>query len=562
MLTQLGIRNFVLAERIDLAFTTGLAAFTGETGAGKSILLDALALLCGGRFDPATVRTGAVEALLTATFDLPLTHPVFAVLKEAGVEDENGTLLLRRILGADGRSKAFINDVPASIGLLKQVGSLLVDIHGQFDTLGLLDEKAARGLLDAFGKHDILLDRVAKNCTTWRAAKTDLEGLHANREAQLREAEYLDAALKELYDLNPQTGEEDLLLTKRKQVQNKQATQAAYGEALAYLEDEQGVLMLLHRTARVLEKLGDKADDEIIKTTLPLLAEAHEKANEATAQLQNIIYSARHADDEETLDDRLYALRTLARKHNVRCDDLVALIPQFEANRQAIGNVDQEIAKAEKALHVAQLAYNDQATELSKARQGAAQKLQRQVQAELAPLKLAKAKFTVEVEALPAGSDPQLHGLDEVRFMVQANEGLKAGPLSKVASGGELSRFMLALKLVLGASSPVTTLVFDEIDSGMGGSTAAAIGSRLAELGKKRQSLIVTHAPQVAAYATTHLVVRKQTKAGTTTSHVETLPNREARAEELARMLAGQNLSAEARGAANKLLEEAQAVAA
>jgi DNA repair protein RecN (Recombination protein N) len=549
MLLGLAIRDIVLIDRLDLAFAPGLSVLTGETGAGKSILLDALGLALGARADAGLLRRGAAQASVTAEFDLPPRHPAAALLAEQGLEVE-GNLLLRRQIGADGRSRAFINDQPVGVGLLRQIGDGLVEIVGQFEQHGLLDPATHGEMLDAHGGHD-----TASTAAAWRAwqeASAARAAAEAEIEAARRDEAYLRHAAEELAAIKPEPGEEAGLAEQRSLMMHR----AKLGEALeAALEDlggQRGGETLLNQARRRLDRISDKAGGRL-DPAVAALDRAQAELTEAVEQLNRL---ARDLDADprrlEKLEERLFALRDLARKHNVAVDDLAALAERFDAQLARLDDRSGALAGLGKAEALARQAYIDAAERLSAARRKTATKLDKAVLAELAPLKLEKAGFATRLERL---AEPQWgpRGQDRMAFEVATNPGAAPGPIGRIASGGELARFLLALKVVLAASGSAPTMVFDEVDSGIGGATAAAVGERLARLSRSRQLLVVTHSPQVAAQATHHWRVEKSRgKAGNLTGVVAL--DGPARREEIARMLSGATVSDEARAAADRLI--------
>ncbi len=549
MLLGLAIRDIVLIDRLDLAFAPGLSVLTGETGAGKSILLDALGLALGARADAGLLRRGAAQASVTAEFDLPPRHPAAALLAEQGLEVE-GNLLLRRQIGADGRSRAFINDQPVGVGLLRQIGDGLVEIVGQFEQHGLLDPATHGEMLDAHGGHD-----TAGTAAAWRAwqeASAARAAAEAEIEAARRDEAFLRHAAEELAAIKPEPGEEAGLAEQRSLMMHR----AKLGEALeAALEDlggQRGGETLLNQARRRLDRISDKAGGRL-DPAVAALDRAQAELTEAVEQLNRL---ARDLDADprrlEKLEERLFALRDLARKHNVAVDDLAALAERFDAQLARLDDRSGALAGLAKAEVLARQAYIDAAERLSATRRKTAAKLDKAVLAELAPLKLEKASFATRLERL---AEPQWgpRGQDRIAFEVATNPGAAPGPIGRIASGGELARFLLALKVVLAGSGSAPTMVFDEVDSGIGGATAAAVGERLARLSAKRQLLVVTHSPQVAAQATHHWRVEKSSgKAGNLTGVVAL--DGPARREEIARMLSGATVSDEARAAADRLI--------
>ncbi len=557
MLQSLSIRDVVLIERLDLAFGPGLAALTGETGAGKSILLDSLGLALGARAEAGLVRAGAGQAIVVAGFAPDAAHPAYATLAEHGIAAE-GEIVLRRVVGADGKSRAFVNDEPVGVALLRRVGATLVEVQGQHDQVGLADASTHAALLDAFGVPAAVRTRVAAAHATLRQTVTELEQAREAIAAAAREEEWLRHAVDELATLAPEEGEEDALAAERQRMQQGERRAEAVAAALAELtpRDRRSASPAqgLRAAARALQRLPGPQDE-----AAPALA-AIERAEEAVAEAETLLQ--RLANDAETdprrleqTEERLFALRAAARKHAVAVVELPGLLASLRERLAALdAGVDRIEALTRRAAE-ARATYAEAARELSAARRAAAAKLDKAVAKELAPLRLDKAVFTTEIAALPETSWGA-HGADAVQFLVATNPGQPAGPLGRIASGGELSRLMLALKVVLARGSPVPTLVFDEVDSGIGGATAAAVGERLARVADRLQVLVVTHSPQVAARAAVHFRVSKAAAKGSTATRVERLEEA-ARREEIARMLAGETVTDAARAAADSLLAAA-----
>lgn len=551
MLVALSIRDVVLIEKLSLTFRRGLCVLTGETGAGKSILLDALGLALGARADSGLVRHGADQASVTAEFELSGDHPAFALLKEQGL-DPDDRLVVRRTVSTDGRSRAWVNDQAVGVGLLKRLGEELVEVHGQFDTHGLLNPQTHRGVLDAYAKLDIQAAQVAAAHRAWR----QVEDARANAAAEIARAraeeEYLRHAVAELDTLSPRPGEEEELAETRAVLMHREKLVDAMNAAFAELSGDRGVERALASASRVLARIADKAAGKL-DAAIDALDRAANEAAEAVAALQ-----AASADMDldpaalEKLEERLFALRAAARKHSVDVDGLAALRQDFAGRLALIEDQGDLLARLAREAETARASYRKAADALSAGRREAAKRLDKAVAAELPPLKLEKARFQTTVEALEE-ADWGPHGIDRVAFQVATNPGAPAGALNKIASGGELARFMLALKVVLAQTGTVGTLVFDEVDTGIGGAVAAAVGERLAALGQVRQVLVVTHSPQVAARGSVHLKVQKSTKRDVVTTGVAELDGDERR-EEIARMLSGATVTPEARAAADSLI--------
>ncbi|AGH98601.1 DNA repair protein RecN [Micavibrio aeruginosavorus] len=553
MLVTLTIRNIVLIDQLTVGFDHGFCALTGETGAGKSILLDSLGLALGARSDSGLVRKGQDQASVTAEFHIDSKHAVLTLLNEQGIAADD-TLILRRVLGADGRSRAFINDQPVGVGLLKQVGDQLVEIHGQFDTHGLLDPTTHRDLLDDYAglHHDV---RVLKSLwDIWSDARAALKTAQIEAEKARAEEEYLRHSVAELDKLNPEEGEEDALLTIRETMKHKAHVLSALDEAWQAISSDDGAEMRIAAAARVVTRIGDKAPASI-DPVLAALDNAASALQDAVRDIESMTSSLSDGDMSlEAAEDRLYALRGAARKFGCRPDDLPRLHAEMAEKLRLADRTDDILADLMKAVDAARAKYKTAAQKISDARAKAAKKMDTLVAAELPPLKLDKARFFTRVDAV---DDEQLWGptgMDRVQFLVATNPGADPGPLNKIASGGEMARFMLALKVVMADTGAAHTLIFDEVDTGIGGSTADAVGERLARLSGQKQILVVTHSPQVAARANHHLIVMKSGGADLTTKIIP-LDELAERREEIARMLSGATITTEARAAADKLLE-------
>jgi len=559
MLSTLSIRDVVLIERLDLSFNVGLTVLTGETGAGKSILLDSLGLALGARAEAGLVRPGAEQASVTACFAPPPGHPVAALLADQGLvaDDE---VVLRRVLTKDGRSRAFINDQPVGVALLRRAGALLVEVQGQHEQIGLADAAGHAALLDAFGVSRTLRDSTAANWRSWRNAVMALDAAReAIAEAERDEA-WLRHAVEELAGLAPQENEEERLAQDRQRLQQGERRAEAIAAALAELTPRDrrhsGPAAALRGASRALQRLVTPAQPEASNPAAPALA-ALERAEEALAEAETFLTrlaSEAEADPRllEQAEERLFALRAVARKHAVPVTELPALFDKLCSRLAALETGAAEVTALEQAVHAAREAYRQSAALLGEARRTAAAKLDRAVAKELPPLRLDKARFHVEVAAL-AEADWGPGGANQVGFLIATNPGQELGPLGRIASGGELSRLMLALKVVLSSGSPVPTLVFDEVDADVGGATAAAVGERLSRVAERVQVLVVTHSPQVAARGRAHLLVSKQAARGRTATRVDQLDVSKRR-EEIARMLAGETVTEAARAAADDLL--------
>jgi DNA repair protein RecN (Recombination protein N) len=556
MLLGLTIRDVVLIDRLSLAFRPGLCVLTGETGAGKSILLDALGLALGRRADAALVRPGAEQAVVSAEFMVTPNHPAAAILAEAGIAtDLSGSIVVRRTLGADGRSRGFVNDEPTSIGLLRALGDSLVEIQGQGEQHGLLDPATHRELLDALSDADIA--GLAAAWRAWRDARNAAEEAARALAANRAEEDLLRHEHAELDALASEADEEDRLVARRVLLQNAERLGETIGEAVGEIDGEGGALQALARALRRLTRAADRAQgllDGAVAAAERAAAETEEALGALTTAAQALELDPRAL---EQVEERLFSLRAMARKHSVGVADL-PLLREKIAERLALIDAGAEDAIAwEKKATALRDAYLAMATKVSKAREKAAKRLDAAVAAELKPLRLDKARFRTVLTPL-AEAEWSEHGSERVNFEVATNPGAPFGPLARIASGGELSRFMLALKLVLAGVSSVPTLIFDEVDSGIGGAVAAAVGERLQRLGASLQVLVVTHSPQVAARGAHHWRVAKLEAQRNAVTRVEELdPDR--RQEEIARMLSGSTITAEARAAAASLIAGARA---
>ena len=556
MLTGLSIREVVLIERLDLSFGPGLTVLTGETGAGKSILLDSLGLALGARAESGLVRTGAEQASVTASFAPPSNHPVLALLTEQGIalEDE---IIIRRVVTRDGRSRATVNDQAVGVALLRQIGAHLVEIQGQGDQMGLANPAQHAPLLDQFGVTPVVRGAVTIAWRLWRDAGQALQAAqNAIAEAQ-REEEWLRHAADELNTLAPRLGEEDQLATERQRLQQNERRVEAITAALSEIAPKDrrnaGPAATLRSAARALQKLAAPETDN---PAAPAMA-ALDRAEEALAEAETLLSRLAHDADSdprqlEAAEERLFALRAAARKFAVPVVELPALLATYKARLAALDSGTAALATLEQAAAAARTAYVQAAAALTTARTAAAGALEEAVTAELPPLRLDRARFVVALTPL----EPErwgAAGAETVRFLIATNPGQAPGALDKIASGGELSRLMLALKVVLSRGGTVPTLVFDEVDSGVGGATAAAVGDRLARVAEGVQVLVVTHSPQVAARGAQHLRVQKQAGSGRAETQVVPLGTQERR-EEIARMLAGETVTEAARAAADSLL--------
>ncbi|MGQ0559368.1 MAG: DNA repair protein RecN [Sphingosinicella sp.] len=550
MLTRLSVRDVVLIEALDIDFAAGLGVLTGETGAGKSILLDAIGLALGTRADSGLVRKGQKQAAVSASFELPNDHPALALLDDNGLEGERGEpLIIRRTVKADGGSRAFVNDQPVSAGLLRELGGLLVEIHGQHDDRGLLNPRGHRALLDTFGR----IDKSAAGASWERLRALEAELAEARRtieEAQ-RDREWLRHALGEIEALDPQPGEEEQLAGIRAAMQ----AGARIGDELDAIDrlvaGSEGALTQMRQATRRLDRIG--GEHEQLAQALAALDRALTEGGEA----EDALARAREAlaFDPQRLDQaeaRLFEIRGLARKHRVEPDALASLRDELAAKLDAIESGEDRLRALESDAAAARKAYDEAAAALREQRKAAAARLDKAVAAELKPLRLDFAQFETSL----SDAEPSAAGRDRVEFLVSTNPGAPFGPLARIASGGELSRFILALKVALAERKEVRTMIFDEVDRGVGGAVASAVGERLARLAGAGQVLVVTHSPQVAARGARHLLIEKSHDGLVTRTGVQLLDEARRR-EEIARMLSGARITEEARAQASRLLEAA-----
>jgi DNA repair protein RecN (Recombination protein N) len=546
MLRGLHIHNMLLIDRLELEFQPGLNVLTGETGAGKSILLDSLGFVLGWRGRADLVRQGADQGEVTAWFDLPGSHPAFDVLRAAEMPADDGELILRRTNTPDGRKTAFVNDRRCSGEILRQLSDVLVELHGQHDDRGLLDPKGHRALLDDFAGIDLTKLRAA-----WRAAATarkELEQARAALAEAEKDADYLRHSVAELDDLAPEPGEEQALDAQRRLMQSSEKIRediAKAGEAIG----QNGADGLIGDAMRWLDGVVDKAEGRLDEP-LAALGRAMSELSDAQIGVEDCLNALDFNPLElEQAEERLFAIRALARKHGVAPDDLSGFADDMRRKLQAIDTGADHLKDLTAAVKLAEAGYAEAAQAVSAARKAAAKRLDSAMAAELAPLKMERAVFATEISPADPGPD----GTDQVVFTVATNPGAPAGPINRVASGGELSRFLLALKVCLTAQDTGLTMIFDEIDRGVGGATADAVGKRLSALAEGAQVLVVTHSPQVAAKGDHQWLVAKSVTDEVTTSTVQKL-SQDDRTDEIARMLAGEHITAEARAAAAALL--------
>ncbi|MEO8757921.1 MAG: DNA repair protein RecN [Devosia sp.] len=554
MLSALSVRNIVLIDQLDIGLEGGLTALTGETGAGKSILLDALTLALGGRGDASLVRNGADSGQVVAIMQLPVEHPARVLLRENEIADD-ADLIMRRVQYADGRTRAFINDQPVGAALMQEIGSRLIEIHGQHDDRALVDAGTHRALLDAFGGLEADAELVRRAHATLTAAAAAVASQRAMiAEAAARE-DYAQHVVAELADLAPEAGEEDGLADKRQRLMQLEKAHDEIRDADEILGGPNAPAPALSGLMRRLMRKAD-AGMSLFQPLIDALDQSL-TALDVTAEAVQTLKREMAFDPAELehVEGRLFALRAAARKHHVIVDELGGVLAKYRAELAALQSGEATLAKLEADVEVAREAYRKAARKLSGGRVKSAKAVSKAVEAELPDLKLGTAKFIVDQQVDEARVVAT--GFDQIAFHVQTNPGTLPGPLMKVASGGELSRFLLALKVVLADRGSAPVLIFDEIDTGVGGAVADAIGRRLKRLSTKVQVLTVTHAPQVAARADTHLFIEKQAieEGAFVRTHVRRLDG-PARKEEIARMLAGATITTEARAAAGKLLSD------
>ena len=553
MLVQLSIRDIVLIEKLDLGFQSGLSVLTGETGAGKSILLDSLSLALGGRGDGSLVRHGQDKGQVTAVFDVEADHKIRLLLRENDLDDD-GDLIFKRVQSADGRTKATINNQPVSAQFMRQAGQLLVEIHGQHDDRALVDTDAHRTLLDAFGGLAEEADALGALYKIWKDAERALKKHREKVEAAAREADYIRASVDELEALSPHDGEEDDLAERRGRMQKAERIAVDISEASDFLNGNASPVPHIASLVRRLERKSHEAPG-LLESTVQMLDDALQHLSNAQMEVEAALRKTEFDPKElERVEERLFALRAASRKYSVPVSGLPALAVKMISDLADLDAGAEKLIVLEKQLNAAKTDYFAAARSLSDKRKHTADALSSAVMAELPALKLERAQFFANLSSDDGNATAS--GVDIVEFHVQTNPGTRPGPIMKVASGGELSRFLLALKVALADRGSAPTLVFDEIDTGVGGAVADAIGQRLKRLSDKVQVLSVTHAPQVAARAATHLLISKgpaATGSETISTRVATM-DEDQRREEIARMLAGAEITSEARAAAAKLL--------
>lgn len=557
MLTSLSIRNVVLIDKLDLSFEGGLGVFTGETGAGKSILLDSLSLILGSRTDTGLIRHGQKQLSVTASFTLSPQSIIWDILKNQGIDVSEKTLLIRRVISIDGKSKAFINDEPVSVTFLKTIKDHLIEIHGQFATHGLLNPTTHISVLDSYGQLFPQLQACKQDFESYKEAQKQLQEAKIQLANIQTEKIFLTENIHDLENLNPQEGEEETLTEKRTLLMNSEKILSCTNTAYQLLTDDRnGIVHQLTLASKQLERASQYAD-KAFQEILEIVDQAQESLSDVSCQLETSIEKWGNISELPIIDERLFSLRSMARKHQTDINSLPNLLKKFKTDLSQLEKSAETLEHLKTAEAQAKVNYLKSATILSAARKKAAHNLDEQVAKELPDLKLGKAIFKTLIEPLP-DSEGNENGIDMVTFLVSTNKGIPPAPLNKVASGGELSRFMLALKVNLAKADEVPTLIFDEVDGGIGGATADAVGLRLSRLAKECQVLAITHAPQVAAHGKHHWTVSKYEKENNIITQVKKLSTLE-RLQELARMLSGSQITQTAQTMAKELLEKSGA---
>ena len=552
MLVELSIRDFILIDRLDLSFNDGLTVLSGETGAGKSILLDALSLAIGGRGETGFIRHKKDQAVVTASFEIKNHEVLESFLKQIEVdfqEIEQDGLILRRVLKREGSSRAFLNDRPISVSALKEIGELLVEIQGQFDAHGLMRPSSHKQFLDLFANHPALLKVVGEKFLYWEKCKNRFEAAKLELKQSTEEQEFLEFSLNELEAFSIKDNEEEELVQLRSSLINAERNIELINSSIGYLSGDKGAAIILSNVQRSLDRISIK---------IPSVVEAIDRAIVELNESENTL--ARIADemnsDETRLEEievRLAEIRSLARKHGVPSTKLPKLAEEIRMKLKKIKSDDNTIQDLEKEVSDSKVAFRDLATELSESRKKHGKRLQKAVTSELPEMKLDKASFIVHSTTADE-SNWNIHGCDEIKFLISTNRGSTPGPLNKIASGGERSRLLLALRAALSTIDSVPTLIFDEVDAGVGGAVSSAVGKRLKKLGINQQILVVTHSPQVAALGKHHWQISKSDEVEPKITATQLA--KDERVEEIGRMLSGEKITAEARLAAIKLMEE------
>ena len=551
MLSELSIQNVVLIESLTINFDQGFTSLTGETGAGKSILLDSLSLILGARADTGLIRRGTDKAQVVARFEGHIPEHMITLLDDLDIPYEQGDgLIIRRSLSSDGRSRAYINDAAVSVGALKQVGGSLIDIHSQFETHALLNPKSHRDWLDVYMDDPASIQAVRVAWEELRQVKAELSQLQEVLAKAQADQEYWQASVEELDRLDPKIGEEDDLMRARETCSAREQIMDKYQIAVECLEGENGAIPQANQAWRALDR-SPQRDEEMLARMDAALQELQDIGSDLQSSMQELAHNDMSV---EAIDDRLIALRAVARKHNCTCDELLDMRDDLAQRLDQVATGTDQIEQLNRAVDQARIAYIDHSEQLTQQRRKTAERLSKSIMGELTPLKLDKAVFAVQIDPCEE-SEWGPTGRDKIAFLIAANPGQSPAPLHKSASGGELSRIMLALKVVFAETNPVAVMIFDEIDSGMGGATADAVGDRLAALSRQCQVLAVTHSPQIASLSDAHKIVQKQEdNAGVMVTQVLNLGNMAERQEEIARMLSGAEITAEARAAAASLM--------
>ncbi len=562
MLTELSIFDVVLIERVRLSFDKGLTAMTGETGSGKSIILDALGLALGARADRALVRAGCKQAQIIANFCPEPQHPVWALLEEMELGDgPDEELILRRIIAEDGKSKGFINDIPVSAGVLRKTGNLLVEIHGQHDGRGLMDTRTHIQALDAFGELQGDVNRCSQAFNAWTNAKKQAEALALQAKSDASEQIYLQEAAHELDRMDPKPGEEQSLASMRNVLMQSEQLLGDIENARKQLDDMPGpedqIGSALRNIETALTRMESAQSDDPARKSLLRTQNALEQSlvelDEARLALQDAAHKLSVEPEKlEMAEERLFELRALARKHKTSVDQLPEIRRELARRLETLENLEHAQVVAAKEVSKTKEAYQKCVTGLSKKRTAWAHKLDKAILQELQPLRLEKARFETKVDVVEIDAGNAI-GINRVSFEISANPGTPLGPLSSIASGGELSRVSLAIKAAMADKSAPGLMIFDEIDQGVGGAVADAVGRRLAVLSQENQVLVITHSPQVAARANVQFQIEKSEQNGVSTTKITPLEKAQ-REEEIARMLAGAKITDEAREAAKALL--------
>lgn len=549
MLQRLSVRDIILIDKLDLSFDIGFAALTGETGAGKSILLDATALALGARGDAGLVRAGQAQGSVTAVFEVALTHPVLTKAREAEIETD-GELIFKRTQYADGRTRGTINDTPVSTNIMRGIGELLVEIHGQHADRAMIEPETHRILLDSFAQASEEISTVKRTWNARRVALKTLDEAEKRLEKARADGDFLKSAVKELTKLKPEAGEDEKLAKARLKLQQSEKIAGDLNEANEIFQGSRSLIPDFTGTWRKLERRAATAPD-LVNPIVTAMGEALDRLEDARSALQTALREADFDPRElNSIEERLFALRAAARKYTVPVEGLAALKDKYAFDLEALEKGESNLSKLSQQVAQTEVEYQKAAKALRVIRTKAASALNEAVMRELPPLKLERARFITTLSEIA----PTETGIDAVEFWVETNPGTKPGPLFKIASGGELSRFLLALKVVLADQGSAPTLIFDEIDAGVGGAVADAIGERLSRLAQKVQVMCVTHAPQVAAKVARHFLIEKATLKGITGTSVRLLTQTE-QIEEIARMLSGDKITSEARAAAISLMK-------